>query len=66
MGRKLFTSGVCVRATHTLLTWAVTLSLFLHDTGKIKLICSQKVSSLLLTRNPINRVLASSALYAVV
>lgn len=32
MGQKLFRSGVCVRATHTLLTWAVTLSLFLHDT----------------------------------
>lgn len=35
MGQKLFRSGVCVRATHTLLTWAVTLSLFLHDTGEL-------------------------------
>lgn len=32
MGHNLFRSGVFVRATHTLLTWAITLTLFLHNT----------------------------------
>ncbi|XP_076007170.1 palmitoyltransferase ZDHHC12-A [Genypterus blacodes] len=32
MARGVFRSGVLVRAAHTLLTWAVTLVLFLHNT----------------------------------
>ena len=30
----MFRTGFLVRATHTLLTWVVTLVLFLHNTGK--------------------------------
>uniref|UniRef100_A0A4W6CPZ0 Palmitoyltransferase n=1 Tax=Lates calcarifer TaxID=8187 RepID=A0A4W6CPZ0_LATCA len=30
----MFRTGVLVRATHTVLTWVITLILFLHDTGK--------------------------------
>lgn len=30
----MFRTGFLVRATHTLLTWVVTLILFLHNTGK--------------------------------
>lgn len=35
MAQNMFRSGFLVRATHTLITWAITLTLFLHNTGKL-------------------------------
>ena len=33
MLKKVFRSGFLVRSGHTVLTWLITLVLFLHDTG---------------------------------
>ena len=43
MAQNMFRSGFLVRATHTLITWAVTLTLFLHNTGKSIWLKSQNV-----------------------
>lgn len=34
MFKNVFGSGFLVRTAHVILTWVVTLILFLHDTGK--------------------------------
>lgn len=34
MFKNVFASGFLVRTAHVILTWVITLILFLHDTGK--------------------------------
>lgn len=39
MFKNVFGSGFLVRTAHVILTWVITLILFLHDTGKLAMLC---------------------------